>query len=691
MTNPASNDPCPCGSGKKFNRCCGISGTPPDFNRSEPAQQGSGVNGDRLDVGQAVQSRDNGQLEQAQQAYQLGNALAAQGKLDQAVDCYERALTLDPDNAEVHNNLGLAMAMQGGLDRAVVHFERALALDPDNAQVHNNLGNAYRAQERTDQAIPHYERALALKPDDALVHNNLGLALAAQGRNDQSMVHHVRALALDPDYAEAHYNLGSVLALEGKTDQALAHYERALALDPDYAEVHNNLGNVLMLQGRIDQGVTQYERALALKPDFAVAHNGLLFAHNYLSDKVPAAVLAAHLDFARRWEAPLARFIQPHPNDRSPERRLRIGYVSGDFRQHSVGYFIEPVLAQHDHQRFEIFCYSNDLKEDEVTARLQSHADHWRRLVGLSDEAVAQQIRADQIDILLDLSGHTRGNRLLAFARQPAPVQVTWLGYPATTGLSAMDYRITDGFADPIGMTEHLHSEKLVRLPECFSCYRPPSGAPEVSGLPARAKGYVTFGSFNNLAKTTPEVMAVWAKILQAVPGSRLTLKNTGLGGGSVQQRVRETFRGLGVAPERLELLGNDPSPRTHLERYWSIDIGLDPFPYNGATTTCEALWMGVPVVALAGKAHAGRVGVSQLSNLGLTELVGNTTEEYIAVALRLARDLERLSQLRAGLRARLAASPLTDAPRFTRNLEQAYRGMWQEWCLKGVTPRVSV
>jgi predicted O-linked N-acetylglucosamine transferase (SPINDLY family) len=253
-----------------------------------------------------------------------------------------------------------------------------------------------------------------------------------------------------------------------------------------------------------------------------------------------------------------------------------------------------------------------------------------------------------------------------------------------------MDYRLTDGFADPVGMTEHLHSEKLIRLPECFSCYRPPSGAPDVSGLPAREKGYVTFGSFNNLAKINREVMAVWAKILQAVPGSRLTLKNTGLGGSSVQQRVRETFRGLGVAPERLALLGNDPSPRVHLERYWSIDIGLDPFPYNGATTTCEALWMGVPVVALAGKAHAGRVGVSQLSNLGLTELVGNTTEEYIAVALRLAADIERLSALRAGLRARLATSPLTDAPRFTRNLEQAYRVMWQEWCLGGVAPCVS-
>jgi predicted O-linked N-acetylglucosamine transferase (SPINDLY family) len=355
-----------------------------------------------------------------------------------------------------------------------------------------------------------------------------------------------------------------------------------------------------------------------------------------------------------------------------------------------VGYFIEPVLAHHDHNRFEVFCYSNLQQEDNVSERLKSRANYWRRIIALSDEQATQKIRADQIDILIDLNGHTGSNRLLVFARKPAPVQVTWLGYPATTGLSTVDYRLTDGFADPVGMTEHLHSEKLIRLPECFSCYRPPADAPEVSGLPAREKGYVTFGSFNNQAKINREVMAVWAKILQAVPGARLTLKNAGLGSKIVQRKVRETFLGWGVEPDRIELLGHDPYESAHLERYRSIDIGLDPFPYNGATTTCEALWMGVPVVALAGQAHAGRVGVSQLSNLGLTELIGNTPEEYVAIATRWARDLERLSQLRAGLRARLAASPLTDAPRFTQNLEQAYRAMWQDWCLKGVSPHGS-
>ncbi|MEW6330081.1 MAG: hypothetical protein AB1560_01340 [Pseudomonadota bacterium] len=391
---------------------------------------------------------------------------------------------------------------------------------------------------------------------------------------------------------------------------------------------------------------------------------------------------AAHREYARRREAPLAALIRAHANDRSPGRRLKIGYVSSDFRRHSVAWFIEPVLAQHDRERFEVHCYANHFQEDEVTRRIMSHADHWCRIFGTPDEGVADQIRADRIDILVDLNGHTAMNRLLVFARKPAPVQVTWLGYPNTTGLSAMDYRLTDGFADPVGQTGHLHSEKLVRLPECFSCYQPPADAPAVSELPARNKGRVSFGSFNKLNKITPGVMKLWAGILRAVPGSRLILKSTGLGEPAMQQTVRDAFMRREVTPDRIELLGHDPSSAGHLGRYADIDIGLDPFPYNGTTTTCEALWMGVPVVTLAGKVHAGRVGVSQMSNLGLTELIARTPEEYIAITTSLARNLEDLARLRSELRDRLLASPLTDAPRFTRNLEQAYHNMWEDWRL---------
>jgi len=727
MANPGRNQPCPCGSGKKFKQCCGVFGGQPHINQPRTAQQEPGPNGGRYNVGHGRPGHQAGPLEEAQQVYQLGNALAAQGKTDQAVVHYERALSLNPDHAEAHNNLGLALAAQGRIDQAVSHYERALSLKPDDAQTHYNLGNVHRAQGRIDQAVSHYERALSLNPGDAVnakAHNNLGLALAAQGKMDQAIAQYERALSLNRDYVKAynnlglaymaqgktdqaviqyeralslnpddflaHNNLGNAFRAQGRMDQAMTHYERALSLNPDYALAHNNLGSVLVLQGRIDQAVAHYERALSLWSDNIAPHHGLLLALNYVDSKDPVAVYNAHLDFARRREAPLSPLIRAHTNDCSTSRRLRIGYVSSDFREHSVSYFFEPVLAHHDRDCFEIFCYSNLFQEDNVTERLRSRADHWRHIIGLSDEQCAQQIRDDQIDILIDLNGHTGHNRLLVFARKPAPIQVTWLGYPNTTGLSAMDYRLTDGFADPVGMTEHFHSEQLIRLPECFSCYRPPREAPEVSGLPAWEKGYVMFGSFNNLAKITREVMAVWAKILQAVPGSRLTLKNSGLGGNSAQQKVRETFTGLGVTPERLELLGSDPSQRAHLERYQHIDIGLDPFPYNGATTTCEALWMGVPVVTLAGRAHAGRVGVSQLSNLGLTEFIGHTTEEYAVISTRLASDLERLSQLRVELRSRLAASPLTQAQRFTNNLEDAYRAMWKDWCLKSIPQHVA-
>jgi predicted O-linked N-acetylglucosamine transferase (SPINDLY family) len=586
-------------------------------------------------------------LQEAKRLFDLGNTCKARGRLNEAIAHYERALALDPENARLLNNLGLALAAQGKIEQAIRHYERALALYPDNARALNNLGLALAAQGRIEQAITHYQRALALSPDDFVACNNLGNACKALGRIEQAITHYQRALALNPGYAPAHHNLGSALALQGRMSQAIAHYERARALWP---------GNIATSQS-------------------------LLLLLNYSADVNPRDVYAAHRDFARRFESPLATAIQPHENDRSPQRRLRIGYVSSDFRQHSVGYFVETVITHHDRAHFEVTCYANHPLEDAVTERLKSRADRWRRIDGLPDEQVARQIRDDRIDVLLDLNGHCGQGRLLVFARKPAPVQVTWLGYPNTTGLSGMDYRLTDGFADPVGLTEHLHSEKLLRLPECFLCYQAPRDAPPVSGLPGRETGHVTLGSFNNLPKVTREVKVLWAAILQAIPGARLILKNPALGGEAIQEMTRREFVQLGIAPQRLDLLGHDPSPRAHLERYHGIDIGLDPFPYNGTTTTCEALWMGVPVVTLAGTTHAGRVGVSLLSNLGLDEFVTRTPEDYLTTVARLSGDLDRLATLRSTLRARMAASPLTDGERFTRHLECAYRTMWQEWC----------
>lgn len=637
------NDPCSCGSGKKFKRCCAIKSTQTPIHRTGLIQVGSAAVVCKHD-----KHRDTKRNKEAGQHYQMGNALAAQGRMGQAVIYYEQAISVRADYVEAYSNLGNALAALGNIDQAVARYEHALSIEP-NPQIHFNLATVLEGQDRIEQAIAHYEHALFIRPD----------------------------------YAEAHNNLGTITSHRRGVIQAIAHFQRAIALKPDLYEAHNNLALALQEQGDINPALAHFTHALSIQPAFVEAHNNLLFALNYAPDKEPMDVYAAHLGFGRQRETPLALSIYKHGNNRPADERLRIGYVSSDFRQHSVSHFIEPVLEHHDHNRFEIFCYENQQVVDGMTAHLESRADHWRNIVHLPDDSVAQQIRADKIDILVDLNGHTMGNRLLVFARKPAPIQVAWLGYPNTTGLSAMDYRITDRLADPVGMTECFHTEKLIRLPECFSVYKAPAHAPDVSALPARGNGYITFGSFNKLAKVTPEVMVVWARLLLAIPSSRLFLKTGALVEEAMQQRVLKVFADLGVASGRLELRGHDKSPSAHLEQYGKVDIGLDPFPYNGTTTSCEALWMGVPVLTLAGRTHVGRVGISQMTNLGLTEFICHTQDEYIATAVRLSADLECLEALRKELRPRMAASPLMDAQRFTKHLEQAYLEIWKNWCLK--------
>jgi predicted O-linked N-acetylglucosamine transferase (SPINDLY family) len=520
----------------------------------------------------------------------------------------------------------------------------------------------------------------------------MGSVFKEMGRPAQAAACFEQVLKLNPDSAAGHAGLAAALQAQGQLQEAAEHYKQVLRSNPDdvhtrhmFAEAHNNLGGTFLnILGKLDESLSRYREAIRLQPDSAAMHSNLLLALNYDPRAEPQAVFAEHREFARRYAQPLAASILPHANERSPDRRLKIGYVSGDFRNHSVAHFIEPVLAQHDRGSYDVFCYFNHPLADAVTQRLQSYGGPWRTIAGKPDEQVAQQIRDDGIDILVDLSGHTGDNRLLVFARQPAPVQVTWLGYPNTTGLPTMDYRLTDGFADPPGLTEPLHTEQLVRLPETFSCFRAPEGCPEVSELPLLKKGYPTFGSFNNPAKITPEVMKVWAKILQTVPASKLMLKLLGTNNIALRQAVYDQFAALDIGRGQLELIDAVGPQGDHLQRYHAIDIALDPFPYNGTTTNCDALWMGVPVVTLAGRTHVSRVGTSQLSNLGLTELIAHTPEDYVRIAVQLAGDTERLKTLRAGLRERMVASPLMDATRFTRHLEAAYRQMWRRWCETG-------
>jgi predicted O-linked N-acetylglucosamine transferase (SPINDLY family) len=420
---------------------------------------------------------------------------------------------------------------------------------------------------------------------------------------------------------------------------------------------------------------------MELKPDLPKYFSNLLLTMNYNPRYDASEIFIRHTEFAKHFELPFQSSSVRFPNVKDVHRPLRVGYVSPDFKGHSVAFFIEPVLAAHSKNRFEVFCFSDVPQEDEVTKHIRSSADHWRDISRMTDSEADEIIRKDKIDILVDLAGHTAYNRLLLFARKPAPVQVSWIGYPATTGLSAMDYKIVDSYTDPPGMTEQYYTEKLLRMPECFLCYRPDEESPEVGPLPSQSAGHVTFGSCNNFAKVTPEMMELWGKILEGVPGSRLLLKAKSLSDRSTREYVKDLFQGKGISGDRLELLGWEPSVRGHLETYHRIDIGLDTFPYHGTTTTCEALWMGVPVVTLAGKTHVSRVGVSLLSNAGLPELVAHTGDEYMDIAINLAKDTNRLRELRDRLRTMMTDSPLTDAGRFTGHLEKAYRDIWEKWC----------
>jgi predicted O-linked N-acetylglucosamine transferase (SPINDLY family) len=409
----------------------------------------------------------------------------------------------------------------------------------------------------------------------------------------------------------------------------------------------------------------------------------LLFTLNYHPGLDPATVYEEHLRWSRVHADPLRSFIQPHGNDRTPDRRLRIGYVSPDFREHPVGHFLLPLLAQHDRGHFEIYCYAQVPAPDGLTRQLQAHADRWQSLIGLSDAQAADLVRHHQIDILIDVAGHTSQNRLLLFAHKPAPVQVTFLGYPNTTGLATMDYRLTDAHADPPGLTERWHAEQLWRIPQCAWCYQPAASPP----VGPRREGPITFGCFNYFAKVTEPKLQLWARILHLVPESRLLLKTWALSSENAQQRVRQVLGEAGIGEERLELRGYEPVHGDHLALYQRLDVALDTYPYHGTTTTCEALWMGVPVVTMAGQTHASRVGVSLLYNSGLSELVATTPEEYIRLAAELAGDPPRLSQLRSTLRQRMEGSPLMDAPRFACDIEAAYRTMWRCWCLEDVVP----
>jgi predicted O-linked N-acetylglucosamine transferase (SPINDLY family) len=643
---------------------------------------------------------------------ELGNLLQDAGQLDEAIACFERARQLLPGAPQIHYNLGNALRAAGQGQAAEMSYREALRLAPDFAPAHNNLGTLRQSLGDLAEAEHCYRQAVHFEPRYAEAYYNLGVVLEKRGDMEAAQASYQHAISLNPDHAHAHYNLATILQSREQKAEAIAGYETALRLRPDYVEAYNNLAVLLTDMDEPDAAIEYCRKGLAIEPtsaalvanmatalqnlglpDEAVAaarksvelrpegvgeHTNLLYKLNFNPACDPPAIYREHLEWAKRHAEPLTALAEKHSNDRTPERRLRIGYVSPYFRDHAVNFFTEPMIVAHDSRQFEIFCYSDVAMADAATGRLRATVNHWRDVRQQSDAQLAHTIRADAIDILVDLTGHISGNRLLTFARKPAPIQVTYIGYQNTTGMSAMDYRLTDSWADPPGTSEAFYTEKLVRLPGAFFCYRPSDDCPSVAPLPALESGHITFGSFNNFAKVAGPVIETWLDLLKRVERSRLLV--LARGGGSVQKRFENLAQERHMDPKRIEFCDKRPR-RAYLDLFARVDIALDPFPFNGHTTTCDSIWMGVPVVMLAGHSYASRFGGSVLVNVGLEKLIADTRAAYVDRAAELAADLEGLKTLRGGLRGRMAESVLLDAAGFTRNLEAAYRRMWIDWC----------
>lgn len=554
--------------------------------------------------------------------------------------------------------------------------------------------SAGAASQHADQALQRYQggdtaaaevlcrAALALDQRDAPAWSLLARIALDDNQPERALECYVHILAIHPDDPEHLIYAAEVNRRAGHLARALELSERALALRPQDRRAWHVRGSALEELDRLDEALDCLRHEHELEPGNIEGHSNLLFLLSR-SDLLPQQQVAAE---HRRWGElhadPLSAAADLHANLPDPNRPLRIGYVSADFRRHAMAYFAEPFLARHGRRGIRVYGYSNCARPDDVTLHLRGLADKWRDIAALADDEAARLIRNDGIDILIDLSGHTSGNRLLLFARRPAPVQMTWLGYWGSTGMAAMDYRITDEYADPEGEADSHYREQLLRLPHSKWCYLPPAGMPACNTLPAQSRGYVTFGSCCSFPRVSNETMRAWAQLLRRLPGTRLRM--IGAPGDESLDRMLEIFDAAGVYADRLDLVGRLPLD-AYLQQYLQIDIALDPFPCNGATTTCESLWMGVPVISRSGRSGASRSAMSLLTTAGLAQLVARSWDGYVDIALRLATDLPALAQLRATLRERLRASPLLDAEGFTRDLEALYRDAWRVWCAQSM------
>jgi predicted O-linked N-acetylglucosamine transferase (SPINDLY family) len=638
----------------------------------------------------AFRHQTAGELEEAHALYQ--RALEAQpdqpdilqraailafqmDRREEAIDLALRSISLDGQRADFHYNLGLMLRNMGRLGESIEAFRQAIAINPDYPEAFNDVGIALASARRPEDAIECFRQALSLRSDFPEALNNLGSALGTIGKLNEAISACRQAVAIRGDFFPAYNNLGNALWVKGLLDEAMVACQTALHLRPNHAQAHSNLGNVFKEMGRPAEAVAGFRRAIEFNPNYVEAHSNLILAMQYDPGESAQSIIAELERFDEKHARPLRKSIAAHENDRDPDRRLRIGYVSADFREHVCAHFIDPLLRSHDHEQFEIFCYAQVERPDGRTARFQKMADGWRNTVAWPDAYMAEQIRQDKIDILIDLKLHTDANRLLTFAHQPAPVQLSWLGYPGSTGVQTIRYRFSDAQIES-PESPPMPWEEAIKLPACFWCYDPLTTEPAVNELPALKSGRITFGCLNSFAKVNDRVLELWMRVLKATPGQLLLLAPAG----SSRKRIYEICDRAGVNANRIEFV--DRCGRAeYLKLYNQIDLGLDTFPYNGHTTSLDSLWMGVPMITMIGKTLVGRAAWSQLSNLDLKGFAARSEDEYVRLATILSGNLERLAEIRSGLRAKMQNSPLMNAAAFARGVETAYRDLWRRWC----------
>jgi protein O-GlcNAc transferase len=607
----------------------------------------------------------------------LGGALQTTGMLDDSATVLQKAVGLKPDYAGAHNNLGLTKQDQESFDEAIVCYQKAISINPTFAQAYNNLGNVQQLQSNLDGAVASYQKAISLQPGFAQFYNNLGNVLREQDRLDFAVDSLQKAISLQPGYAEAYSNLAYAKQEQGKLEEAIANNQKAISLNPNFAEAYSNLGAALKDQGRLEEGVANLRKAISLKPDLIDAHSNLIFCIDLLSDLTTDLFKIERDKWAKLHAEPLKNFWKPFKNLPDHKRKLRIGYVGADFYQHSAAYIFGPMLLNYDTENFQVFCYAGNTEEDDLTQRFKANATKWLSTSRIDDSQLAEIIKNDEIDILVDLAGHTKGNRLLTFARKPAPIQISPWGYPLGTGMTAMDYLFGDSFFIPLA-DRNMYAEEIIDIP-CAIHLKPSTIFPPVTEPPACKVGFITFGAFNRLEKYNDEVYTLWAEILNLIPTAKLLIKTAKLDSSTRVAEVEDFFDKHGVAKNRLILLGKT-SNDDHLKAHGQIDIMLDPFPHNSGMTSLESLRMGVPVLTCEKKIRCP-ASSTMLHIMGLEEWNTQDTRQYVAKAVKFAGDIKHLKSMRGQMRDRFDHSVLGDSQLYATKVEVIYRQLWQKWC----------